>query len=139
MSCGVGQRCGSDPALLWLWRRPAAVALIQPLAWELPYAVGVALKEQNKTKQNKTKIFLQRVWKRRKGNTSKSYCLKGKCNVNTQTCFRECWSMGGSASWEINDGGDKSGIAFCHFVIIYLVPILSPALKLHLNSLRTRN
>ena len=21
MSCGVGRRCGSDPALLWLWRR----------------------------------------------------------------------------------------------------------------------
>ena len=24
-------------ALLWLWRRPEAVALIQPLAWELTY------------------------------------------------------------------------------------------------------
>ena len=27
-----------DLALLWLWCRPAAVALIQPLAWELLYA-----------------------------------------------------------------------------------------------------
>ena len=35
-----------DPALLWLWRRPAAVALIQPLAWELPHAVGLALKSK---------------------------------------------------------------------------------------------
>ena len=26
-----------DLALLWLWRRPEAVALIQPLAWELTY------------------------------------------------------------------------------------------------------
>ena len=25
-----------DPVLLWLWLWPAAVALIQPLAWELP-------------------------------------------------------------------------------------------------------
>ena len=48
-----------DPALLWLWCRsqmrlgsrvavaevwPAATAPIRPLAWELPYAVGVALK-----------------------------------------------------------------------------------------------
>ena len=24
MSCGVGHRHGSDPAWLWLWRRPAA-------------------------------------------------------------------------------------------------------------------
>ena len=28
-----------DLALLGLWRRPAAIALIQPLAWEPPYAV----------------------------------------------------------------------------------------------------
>ena len=27
MSFGVGCRCGSDPELLWLWRRLAAVAL----------------------------------------------------------------------------------------------------------------
>ena len=33
-----------DPALLWLWHRQAAAALIQPLAWEAPYATGEALK-----------------------------------------------------------------------------------------------
>ena len=27
-----------DPVLLWLWGRPAAAALIRPLAWELPHA-----------------------------------------------------------------------------------------------------
>ena len=48
MSYGVGLRCGSDPALLWLWRRPAAVALIRPLAWEHPYAAGAALKRKKK-------------------------------------------------------------------------------------------
>ena len=37
-----------DPALLWLWCRLAAAALIQPLAWELPYAVGMALKRKKK-------------------------------------------------------------------------------------------
>ena len=37
--------------LLWLWLWLAAAALIQPLVWELPYAVGVALKSKNKTKQ----------------------------------------------------------------------------------------
>ena len=30
VSCAVGCRHGSDPALLWLWYRLAAVALIQP-------------------------------------------------------------------------------------------------------------
>ena len=44
MSCGVGCRHGSDPVLLWLWRRLAAVDLIRPLALELPYVVSVALK-----------------------------------------------------------------------------------------------
>ena len=48
MSCGVGCRCGLDPALLCLWRRPAAIAMIQPLAWELPDATGVALKSKKK-------------------------------------------------------------------------------------------
>ena len=44
MSCGLGRRFGSDLALLWLWRKPAAGAPIQPLSWELPYAAPVALK-----------------------------------------------------------------------------------------------
>ena len=39
-------RCSSDPMLLWLWCRPAAEALIGPLAWELPYAAGTALKSR---------------------------------------------------------------------------------------------
>ena len=40
MSCGVGRRRGSDPELLWLWRRLAATAPIQPLAWEPPICRG---------------------------------------------------------------------------------------------------
>ena len=45
--------------LLWLWQRPAAAALIRPLAWEPPHA-GVALKRtkdktKTKTKRNKQK------------------------------------------------------------------------------------
>ena len=36
---------GSDPTLLQLWSRPAAAAPIQPLARELPYAMGADLKK----------------------------------------------------------------------------------------------
>ena len=32
--------------MLWLWGRPAVAAWIQPLAWELPYVAGVALKRK---------------------------------------------------------------------------------------------
>ena len=55
MSCGVGCRRGSDPALLWLWCRPAATAPIQPLAWEPPYASDVALEKTKKKKKRKKK------------------------------------------------------------------------------------
>ena len=53
-SFGVGHRCGSDPALLWMWCRPAAAAPVQPLTWEeLPYAAGAALKKKKKKKKKK--------------------------------------------------------------------------------------
>ena len=42
VGCSVGNRFGSDLVLLWLWPRPVATDLIQPLAWKLPYAVGAA-------------------------------------------------------------------------------------------------
>ena len=50
LNCGVGFRYSSDSALLWLWYRPAAAAPIRPLAWELPYATGVAKKKIKQTK-----------------------------------------------------------------------------------------
>ena len=50
VSCGVGHRCGLYLALLWLWRSPAAVALIRPLAWEPPYAADAALKSKRQRK-----------------------------------------------------------------------------------------
>ena len=47
-----------DLKCLWLWCRPAAAALIRPLACELPYAAGAALK--GKKKQNKkTQLYKQ--------------------------------------------------------------------------------
>ena len=57
MSCGVGRRHSLDPALLWLWRRPAATAPIRPLVWEPPYAVGAAqeMEKRQKKKKQKTK------------------------------------------------------------------------------------
>ena len=51
MNCG----CGLDPALLWLWRRLVATAPIGPLAWEPPYAAGVAQELAKKDKKTKNK------------------------------------------------------------------------------------
>ena len=58
MSCGVGCRRGLDLALLWLWCRPVATALILPLAWEPPYAVGTAQENGKMTKKKKKKRLL---------------------------------------------------------------------------------
>ena len=60
MSCGVGHRCTSDPALLWLWHRLTALAPVGPLAWELLYVAGAALKNKNKNK-NKIKQKTQKT------------------------------------------------------------------------------
>ena len=55
MSCGVGRRHGSDPMLLWLWRRPVATAPIPPQAWESPCAVGAVLKRHTHAHRLKKK------------------------------------------------------------------------------------
>ena len=50
--CGRELWCRSQTQLgscaAWLWCRPAAVAPIGPLAWEPPYASGMALKSKEK-------------------------------------------------------------------------------------------
>ena len=67
MSCGVDHRCGSDLAWLWLWHRLAAIALIRPLTWEPPYAMGAALKKKDKSKKKKKR-------KKKKRNTV-NFCV----------------------------------------------------------------
>ena len=52
MSCTVGHGCSSDLALLWLWHRPAAAALIRPLALELPYPEGAAPPQKTEKDMN---------------------------------------------------------------------------------------
>ena len=58
MSCGLSCRSGLDPTLLWLWHGLAATALIQPLTWEPPYAMGMALKK----KQKKNPVAYKKVY-----------------------------------------------------------------------------
>ena len=49
-----------------LWCRPAAIAPIIPLAWELPYATGMALKkEKKKSLENLEKKSVTYFWRDR--------------------------------------------------------------------------
>ena len=43
---------------LWLWCRLAATAPIQSLAWELPYAVGTALKKANNNEKDEKSMIV---------------------------------------------------------------------------------
>ena len=54
---GLAQ-CIKDLAWLWLWCRPAASAPVQPLAWELPYAAGAALKRKKKNNPKPHRSFV---------------------------------------------------------------------------------
>ena len=54
---------GSDPELLWLQCRPAATVPIQPLAWEPPHAMGVALEKTKKKKKNPDKKHYKKTIK----------------------------------------------------------------------------
>ena len=75
MSRGVGHRLGLDLALPWLWCRPAATALIQPLAWEPPYAMEAALKKPKE--KNNTLIFLEHFY---------IHSKRAECTESPYTC-----------------------------------------------------
>ena len=84
MSCGVGCRLGSDPVLLWLWCRPAAVAPIPPLAWEPPYAMGAALKAKKKKKRKKLNL-------KKKKKELGTFVFKGdRYSVAKELCALRC-------------------------------------------------
>ena len=74
VSCGVGRRRGLDLELLWLWCRPAATALIGPLAWEPTYAAGSGPGKGKKTKKKNKK--------QKKGNRDKWKALEYYLNVS---------------------------------------------------------
>ena len=64
MRCDIGCRCGSDPDLLWLWCWPVATAPIRPLAWEPPYAMGVALEKTKKKKRDFPNRIQKESWEK---------------------------------------------------------------------------
>ena len=100
MSCGVGRRRGSDPALPWLWRRLVAMALIRPLAWDPLYAESVALekaKRQKKKKKKKKKEDINLIYSPsmvKRDVSEMSYWCIFFCNVsaNREHAWRKCSS-----------------------------------------------
>ena len=87
MTCGVGGIHSSDCALLWLWRRPAATALIRPLAWEPPYAMGAAIKKIKKDE------------KKEKRNHSFGGSHHGSVEMNLTSIHEDTSSIPGLDQW----------------------------------------
>ena len=89
MTCGVGRRRGLDPVSLWLWHRPAAVALIRPLALEPPFAVGAALNSKRKGFVKKSYLPFRLVFLKQVSFSNKIYALTVAfvvpCGINKAT------------------------------------------------------
>ena len=48
--------------LLWLRHRQAATALVGPLAWELPCAMGVALEKAKRKRKRNRAVYDSQSW-----------------------------------------------------------------------------
>ena len=75
MTCGVGRRRSSNLALLWLWRRLAAAALILPLAWEHSHAARAALKKKKKKVFTSVPQLEESSWILPNGSTSTEFLV----------------------------------------------------------------
>ena len=98
MSCGVGHRHSSDPALLWLGCRLAAKSQIRLLAWEPPHAGGAAKemakkKKKKKKERKKEKRVLFENSKKRRLTAFHSKAYLGKSRI-----LRDCYKKKGPAS-----------------------------------------
>ena len=80
-SCRLSCKCSSDLALLWLWHRLAAAALIWPQTWELPYVMGAAIK--NKNKKFKKRKYISQVFIICKSLRKKSWGYKDEWDITS--------------------------------------------------------
>ena len=64
--------------MLWLWRRLVATALIRPLAWEPPYAVGAALRIKERERERERVRKKGRKEGRKKERESKKERKEGR-------------------------------------------------------------
>ena len=129
---GVGHRHSSDPALLWLWRKLVAMARIGPLAWESPYAAGVALEKAQR--QNKTKIIIimrrRRKEEKKEGWSKRQYhrvCKHTFSVVATWSPLSIHWGWAPGLPWTKIPGCSSSVYKVVQYLhITYADPPASP-------------
>ena len=75
--------------LLWLWRRPEAVAPIGPLAWEPPYAMGAAPEKAKRHTHTHTHTHKRNIEKKKDFHVKESthlYQILLRIQVSLQWC-----------------------------------------------------
>ena len=107
--------------LLCLWHRPAGTAPIRPLAWKLPYAVGVVLKRLKTNNNNSNN---------NNNNNMKAY-LKGSLYLDKVT----------QAELVFKQGWADLFLCTCTFCISHQAPwpLLGPSLQLQGGILAAHN
>ena len=103
MSCGVGHCHSSDPVLLCLWCRPAAVAPIPPLAWDPPCATGRALKR--KKTYNSFYIYISKKTSRTTGTNKFANRPRLLMNRQLRGCSRNVFRASHSGAGPGGGGG----------------------------------
>ena len=77
--------------------RPVATALIRPLAWEPPYATGVALEKAKRQKKKNTNIFI--------------------CRTETDSqSLKKLWLPKGTGGGGMDQGGFGIGICILWYI-----------------------
>ena len=94
MRCDVGRRRRSDPWLLWLWCRLAAVALIGPLAWELMQQVSPPPKKKAQPESLQLSLYLGQD-----AGYSQRGCISDTCEKPLQ---RDSGGVPVLAQWLVN-------------------------------------
>ena len=79
--------------MLWLRCSPAATDPIKPLAWEAPYAAGVALKKRDKRQKQKKKGWGVRSQRKSEGGESMDNGC-GNRRENERVRVGEPWGRG---------------------------------------------
>ena len=121
MSCGTGHRPGSDPELLGLWCRPAAAALIWPLAWEPPYAAISALKIDKK-KNSYVSVLVCLFFLHAPAAYRSSWargCIRASAEASSQPqpqCWIQAESVTSAAACSSTERGQASSRTLCQIL-----------------------
>ena len=128
--------------LLWLCHRLAAIALIWPLAWELPYATGLALKrkkekekknegkcDQSLNLNNQHKFYSWKFFQEFEILSKEKITIVWSVMAEPKVLSLSSWKMRGATQnargkWERVGGEDRIELWTCDFEVWFMLNII---------------